>query len=246
MTGKEIARIKTKEIQLEGIQPSNFLDTQSVDIIKMPTAIVSGATGLGFAGFLASLIFVPDQLDLIFTLMSMVFGGTAGASVNAALRAEIMEEKMSKMGILGHDRKAKGMWKTFLPFGHKLFPYAYRITGTKAKPKSLQDIRYSATNKVNVLPVNYILKRVNGGVAVYSELLPHPMDNWDKLYFDETGRNINESRPASEKYYKLLENPSRTEIATARISRNVNNFKNKETPLWLDEMANAKWKSPRK
>lgn len=237
MADNEVARINNKDIALVQHQHSEVVPIH-IGLGEKILASGVGSVVIALAGSTAYGLGIIPELDTTALLVAAGTFGSAGG-LTAAARANTIEFNywLKKHAGLSSVPKTKGLWKTFLPFGRKLFPYVYQVEGVAPKRDALRDIRYSANHPINNIPVTYTIKNEADGLKVYHQPIINPMDKWDQLFLEETGSSINESRNDTVEFYKKVKDPTKAEILSARIAKSVNHIRNVETPLWVEEIA---------
>lgn len=238
MAGTELTVLESTDLILDGSQEVDFIKIEEPSILKVADSFGLGSVMGLIAGAMASLMFVPDQVDLAFIVATSLFGGTGMVAGVARSTEKYVGQHIQELGHFNSVTRPKGLWKSFLPGGLKRHQHAYLFEGRALKPGYLQDAKQGINHPSNATPIRYTLKRVKGGVKVYSSFVRHPMEAWDKLYFDETGKDINNSRLETEEYYKNLSDPSVSDIVVAKMSRGLYRMRKKPVPLWLEDTAN--------
>lgn len=237
MAGNEISRIKKRDIETISSQHSELSPARN-RIGERVVASTGGTFAAGLLGAIGYSFVGPENVNEAAMLLSVVTMGSAGGMVALArTKASEFNHWLKNYAGLAQTPKAKGLWKTFLPFGRTVFPYAYQVEGKMQKSQDLMDIRYHVNHKVNTIPVVFTVKHEEAGVMLYHKPIVNPMNSWDKLFFEETGYSINEKRSDTVEYYKRMNDPTKAEILSARIAKSVNHIRNVETPLWVEEIA---------
>lgn len=131
----------------------------------------------------------------------------------------------------------KGINKTLLPFGKRLFPAEFRVESIQEKSEESINRSFSRKDPRNLTSRSYVVKTVNGKMR-YCELPSNdPLESWDKLFKQETGEFIDSYRAGKSLMYRKIENPNKAEVTAAKVKTAVDKVLNKETPIWIEEVA---------
>ena len=132
----------------------------------------------------------------------------------------------------------KGSVKTMIPFvGKRLFPVEFRVESLEPRiPESINRSLQSQDPR-NMVTRAYIVKTVKGKVQIAPTNSMDPMESWDKLFKQETGKVIDEFRPNSKYIYDKLESKKILDIATAKIRVSLDKGQGKDSPVWVQELA---------
>lgn len=131
----------------------------------------------------------------------------------------------------------RGLWKSLIPFGHKLFPVEFRIEATVPKAEQSKNVALSEDDPRNQKNVSYIVKKGKGGLKVYDMTLPDPMESWDSLFVQETGCPIDRFRPEAAGIYRQLESAKILDVATAKVRVALDAGQGRQSPIWLKNLA---------
>lgn len=177
----------------------------------------------------------------------LVLGGiTAGAvALVSGLTATWgnSERLKYKLGQMNPAFKAlpKGSTKTMIPLvGKRLFPMEFRIESMEPRISESINRSLDSQDPRNMVSRAYIVKTVKGKVKVAPVNSTDPMESWDKLFKQETGKVIDEFRPNSKYIYDKLESRKILDIASAKIRVTLDKGQGKDTPVWIQELADQK------
>lgn len=174
---------------------------------------------------------------------AMLGGVIAGSAAVLSLLTATWGNSERLKNVLGRMDKGfvslpKGSAKTMIPFvGKRLFPVEFRIEAMDSRiPESINRSLPSQDPR-NMVSRGYIVKTVKGKVKVAPTNSLDPMESWDKLFKQETGKVIDEFRPNSKYIYDKLESKKILDIATAKIRVSLDKGQGKDSPVWVQELA---------
>lgn len=196
-----------------------------------------------------TLFATPPALMMI--PFSLVAGDVMGAGVAGLVAAAIAtvtntegrkDRLQYKVARLQNSRSEaslpKGIRKSLLPFGARLFPTEFRVESMRELAEESINRSFPRNHPINMAKTSYVVKTVKGKFQYADVSGSDPRESWDKLFKQETGEYLDAFRPGKgAAIYQKMANPTKMEIAAAKVKTNVDKALNKDTPAWIEEVA---------
>lgn len=221
---------------MELYKPGEYLNEDKVVDTVTPGSRMGYQIGLlaPTAPFVATAVIASGDLlaggiatGIIAVASSIVHSLTQKGDVAKALRSQ--GELLTPL--------PRGTWKSMIPFGHKIFPLEFRVETVKTKSPQSVNLSLSADDPRNQKKVSYIVKKGKGGIKIYEMTPTDPMESWDALFVQETGKTIDRFRPEARSIYRQLDSNNALDIAGAKLRVALDKGQGKKSPIWVQNLA---------
>lgn len=134
----------------------------------------------------------------------------------------------------------KGSTKSLLPLAGRFFPLEFEVEALEPLQRESLNRRLSENDPRNMTKRSYLVKTVKGKTHYYELPSTNPVESWDVLFAQETGRLIDTYRPNAQAMYNQLDSRKTLDIATAKLRVALDKGQGKQTPIWIKELASQK------
>lgn len=185
-------------------------------------------------------------IPIIATAGDFATGGIVGGVSLALATVTSMTGKRDrlrwKLAQISNNRNSyiempEGINKSMLPLVDRIFPVEFRIESVQPRAEESLNRSLSKNDPRNMITRFYIVKTVRGKTKYHELPSNDPMESWDKLFAQETGGYIDAHRPGQAHIYRKMERATKTEITAAKLKVTLDKTLNRETPIWIEEVA---------